>query len=171
MDGVEFYVHRIDTLLDSYKQELGEKLYDYPGTWFSESTIKEFYGQKDEIWAIQLSCILSDILKKEPDLSEELKIDTENEILLLKGYIDDIQRERSEHIPTPDDMIKSPEKDGNSLENQAKTRQNDSLERKATKRPSIMDRLAQNIEKVKAKNAEQSNRSVKAHERSEHSER
>lgn len=103
LDGAEFYVNGVNTLCDALKQELGEKLYEYPGTWFSESTIKEFYGQKDGIWAIQLSNILGDILKNEPGLSEGLKTDTEKEIMLLESYIDAMQRERGEHIPTPDD--------------------------------------------------------------------
>lgn len=105
LDGVEFYINGVDTLCETLKQELGEKLYEYPGTWFSESTIKEFYGQNDEIWAIQLSNILGDILNDESDLSEKLKTDIENEVTLLKKYSDDIQRERSEHIPTPDEFF------------------------------------------------------------------
>lgn len=115
LDGAEFYVNGVDTLCDVLKQELGEKLYDYPGTWFSESTIKEFYGQKDEIWAIQLSNILGDILKNEPDLSEKLKTGIESEIMLLESYIDDIQRERGEYIPTPDDAYYTTEGDHTEL--------------------------------------------------------
>lgn len=111
LDGVEFYVNGVDTLCNALKQELGEKLYDYPGTWFSESTIKEFYGQKDEIWAIQLSCILGDILKNEQGLSDGLKANTEKEIMLLESYIDAMQRERGEYIPTPDDAYYATEGD------------------------------------------------------------
>ena len=115
LDGAEFYVNGVDTICDALKQELGEKLYDYPGTWFSESTIKEFYGQKDEIWAIQLSNILGDILKNEPGLSEGLKTNTENEIMLLESYIDAIQRERGEYIPTSDDAYYTTEGDHTEL--------------------------------------------------------